>query len=454
MSWKPTIIATTLAIIAVLAALYTYRSDSHADIARGELTMVPLVTAEQLPIDLVSRITVTRAGQPPMVFNRTGLDWMQVEPFAFPMDAYSMRQMSAVAHQVQVVQRLGKDELAGSLTEQALGLNPPEAEIIYEWEGESPGRLKLHLGRRGIAGRAYLRMNDDDQVLIVRQSLHERVVEMDPREWRDRAIFTNVSVQDDRIERSDGLVLVRDRRQWRMLEPVNTRVSPESIEQYFQALGGARSAGFIADMPKDLHRFGLPSAAEVAITSSRGDEQITQRLQIGMPVGAGTQDRFGIVDGRPTVVRIPATVLHALFRPIQSFIDLTGSGVVPADVRSVRISGPAGELTLQRDLERWRAPDHDDIEVPAAYVNELLTQLSQLQASNVMIEEYPQEMEVAVVTFFGFRGQPLDTVRVVRDPDSGVWALENGDNVLRIFPAGFQLRLSPADYGLPAHDGP
>ena len=51
---------------------------------------------------------------------------------------------------------------------------------------------------------------------------------------------------------------------------------------------------------------------------------------------------------------------------------------------------------------------------------------------------------------FGLDGLPLDTVRVIRDPNDGRWAFENGDGVLRIFPAGLQPALRPADFGVMA----
>lgn len=443
MGFKPTIIALIFALLAVFAAFQKHRSDQAVG-PRIETRLTPLVSQDQLPVDAVTRIRLVRQNEPPMVFQRDGLTWMQIEPFTFPMDAYSMRQLVAVAHQVQIVQRLSPDELDDTFTEQSLGLDPPTAVIDYEWEG---GSWHFSMGRRGIAGRAYLRAGDDNDILIVRQDLHERVVEMDPREWRDRTIFRNVSVESERVVRSDGFVLERDRRRWRIREPFETRADGELVEQFLQALGGARSGGFIADQPRDLHRFGLqPSAADIAVTNSRGE--VVQRLHIGMPVGAGTQDRYGMVEGRPVVFRVPAAVLQALFRQPQTLVDPTGSGQFAADVRSLRIDGPSGEILLARELDRWRATEHGNVEVPAQYVNDFLSQLTELRAGNVVVQEYPRELEVAVVTLFGFRGQPLDTVRIVHEPGSGAWALENGDNVLRVFERGFAPRLTMQDFGL------
>ena len=61
---------------------------------------------------------------------------------------------------------------------------------------------------------------------------------------------------------------------------------------------------------------------------------------------------------------------------------------------------------------------------------------------------YPRDSQVATITMYGFDARPLDTVRVARDPETGAWALDNGDDVLRIFPAETTIPLTPDDFGL------
>jgi hypothetical protein len=448
MPLKPTIIACVLALLSVVAAV-ALTSRQGSLVPRSVVVAMPLVSSTELPVESVTRITLSRRGEAPMVFERHGMDWMQIEPFRYPMDRYSMRQLAAVAQQVQVVQRLREADLTDALRDDGLGLNPPEAEIVYEWD---EGSLRLSLGRRGIAGRAYLRKGEESDITIVRQNLHERALEMSPREWRDRTLFQNVSVEADRITRTLGnqaLVLERDRRRWMMVEPVQTRVDGEALEALIQLAGGARSAGFLVDQPTDLTRFGLARpAAKLTITTTHDGTSTDQRLRVGMVAGAGTQDRYGIVDGFPVVVRVPMSVLQGLFRQAETLIDPTGAGVHAADVRSIRINTPTEEIQLERDLERWQATSHQNQQVSPGYVEQLLSQLTELRAGSVRIMPYPRELEVATVTLIGFRAQPLTTVRVVYDPSGDSWALENGDDVLRVFPGSFSPRLTAEDFGL------
>ena len=456
MSFRPTIVVLVLAAVGVVA-VWVSRGDPGATGGGAATDQRALPASAALPVDQVDRITLRR-GPETMVFERADTAWSQVEPFEHPLDPFSIRQFVVQASQLQVAGVIGPDELQG-LSLEALSLDPPAAEVTYEWPG---GVLTLELGRRGIAGRAYLRVVGEDRVYIVNQDLHQRAVEMDPKEWRDRTIFQGVGIDAERIERVDEtarLLLVRERRQWKMLEPVVTRVDGVAGPEFFGVLGRARSGGFIVDQPDDLSKFGLasPAGSLTVRTSSRRriDGKVVevrreQRLLIGNQIRLRSNDRFGMIEGRPVVFRVTEAVWRALFRPAAELADHTASGVLAADVAAIRISGPEGEFRLQRDLDRWLAPDHGRIEVPAGRVAELLEQLTGLRAPRVDLQPYPYDLQVATVTMHGFDARPMDTVRIARDAQTGEWALENGDDVLRIFPASMRMRLTPPEFGLSA----
>jgi hypothetical protein len=487
MRFLSTIIALLLALVS-LAAMWRF---GGADL--GGLRAVGegprrLLSSSDLPIDQVERITLKRGDDQAMTFEREsgGAEWKQTQPFAFPMDPFSIRQMAVAARELEVVDRIAPDALGADQSLTTLQLSPPAAEITYQWPG---GSLTLELGRRSVAGRAYLRRKGDDQVCIVNQNLHERVLDMNPWEWRDRTIFHLAGADSDRIETTQGearMTLERNSgggggRKWMMTAPVRSRVDPVNLDAYLQALGKANVADFILDVKddKDLANFGLasPVAKLEVTTSGRGsparpasgggagratpeNAPITERLLIGSRTGSVSEDRFGMIEGYPVIVRLSAPVLAALIRRPVDLAAPTGSGVNPADVKSIVIraaaadtaapggSGGAEELRLERDLERWRAPDHSNAEVNAAQVQELLDQLCKLRAPSVEFRDYPRELEIAIITLHGFDGKALDTVRIAQERDKSATALENGDNVLRVFPQGLKMRLRAADFGL------
>jgi hypothetical protein len=448
MSFKPTILVVVLAVIGVVVVVLLRQGEPEATPTQHEV----LLSAARLPVDAVTTITLERRGEPELVFVRGADGWTQTRPFDHPMDPFSIRRLAALAGQVEVVKRLAPGDLEGI----DLGLQPPQAVVTYEWP---QGTLGLHLGRRAVAGRSYLKIAGEPEVLVVRGELHDRAVLMDPKGWRDRTIFPGVSPEADQITIDDGTTrtaLRRERRQWTMSEPVRTRVDDIARGELLSALGRAVSAGFILDEPQDLSRFGLDEpAGTVTVVSSRavpGDgeprrETRTLRLLVGARMGVGSEDRFGMVEGRPVVVRLPEPVLAAFFRPVETLIDPTASGVVAANVKSIVVRGPDGEVRLERDLERWMAPDHG-IEVSGEIVNTLLELITTRRADRIDAGTYPRELQVATITMHGFDARPLDTVRIAEDPETGAWALDNGDDVLRIFPFETQIPLTPDDFGL------
>jgi hypothetical protein len=218
------------------------------------------------------------------------------------------------------------------------------------------------------------------------------------------------------------------------------------------ALARATAAGFLLDQPDDLARFGLAEpAGRIRIEGERILEQngevarepFETELRIGARMGAASQDRFGLVPGRPTVIRVPQAAIEALFRPATALVSATGSGVQPADVKLVRIATNEHDFTLERELEEWAIVDRPEANVVPQTVERLLDTLSSVQAGQVLLQEYPVDLEVAVVTLVGYDRLPMDTVRIVRDPSTGNWAFENGDNVLRIMSADLDLPLAP-----------
>ncbi len=159
MSVKPTIVVVVLAVIGTAAAMYVLRTERQS-VPRLDQPAL-LITQQQLPVAAVTRITRRRSADPTMVFQRTGRSWTQTEPFPHPLDFFSIRQMLVLAAGLEIAQRIGPNKLRGGFSESALGLLPPKAQLTFDSLG---GSLTLSFGRRGAAGRSYLRIAGDQTV--------------------------------------------------------------------------------------------------------------------------------------------------------------------------------------------------------------------------------------------------------------------------------------------------
>jgi hypothetical protein len=474
MKLPSTILAVILASMCVLA-LWRFGGADLGGLRSEETGPRRLLSPTELPVDKVDQIALRRDGGEPLVFKRVGADWRQVAPFEFPMDPFSIKQLAQTARELEVADQMGPDALGSEQTPVTLQLAPPAAEITYQWAG---GSLTLELGRRSVAGRAYLRIKSDPLVYVVNQRLHDRALDMNPWEWRERRIFHAAGIESDRIEiaAADGaLVLERDSagggRKWSMLQPARTRVDSVNLDAFLQALGRATVAGFILDVKdeRELANFGLGNPAATLTVTTRSTAAssaatqtaatpMVERLLIGSRTGSVSNDRFAMIEGKPVVARLSEAVLMALVRRPVDLAAPTGSGVNPADVKAIVIRSGAGasaaapgastaEFRLDRDLDKWRAPAHGNAEVNAVQVQELLDQVCKLRAPNIEFRDYPRDLEIAVITLHGFDGKALDTVRIAQEKDKPATALENGDNVLRVFPQGLKMRLTAGDFG-------
>ena len=108
MSLKPTIVVVVLAVIGVAAVVVMRRDGPQAPTASGQV----LPGAQDLPVDAVSSITLERLGKPTLEFARGDEGWTQVRPFTHPMDPFSIRQLTVLVGQVEVVKRLAPGQLA------------------------------------------------------------------------------------------------------------------------------------------------------------------------------------------------------------------------------------------------------------------------------------------------------------------------------------------------------
>ena len=156
-----------------------------------------------------------------------------------------------------------------------------------------------------------------------------------------------------------------------------------------------------------------------------------------------------LLEGVPMVIQLAEPTLVSLLPGVGSLVEATGTGERLADVRFLVIDSDLGSVRLERDLDRWSVAidDGPPRSVDPELVAGLFETLSETRASDLQVQSFPLDLEVATVVLHGFDGRPIDAVRIAREPDRGRWALENGDGVLRLLPARTEIPLAPSDWG-------
>lgn len=398
----------------------------------------PLVVPDAIDAERLSEVLIERDGVRSRFERRDGA-WWQTEPVRHPVDGWSMRQLATRVLKTEAVRTAAPTDT----TLRDAGLAPAVGRLEFAEEGDGGAagrRLAIELGKRSLAGRAYARVAGGE-VAVIDGTLHDIVLERDPREFRRRDIFPDLAAIDSATFESgpNKVVLARDGRAYRLEAPVRTRADRAQAEEFVDALKRAKSAGFVTDAPNDLAIYGLsPPSATIEVRSGGA----VQRLLVGDPVSIGAQDRFGLVEGTPSVVRVPATALATVIPRYERLIDATATAVRAQDVGAIDIDGTEEYLSLRRGTDGWtaeagrRGSDARRVgRISTDAAERLLASLTTARAGSVQVAAFPQEKLRATVVLRGFAGEPLDTVRVAADAAEGGQMrtlLENGDGVLRV----------------------
>lgn len=439
----------SLAIVLMIAATLAWRDSESTGDELQKATVFPT----EFSVDSIDRLVVEISSEEPprtLVFELREAGWRQILPFEIAADGFAIRQLIVAAADLAASRRTPISEVisADGPGLASLGLDPPEAIIGFE----APGfQSKIELGARTVAGRSWIRIVGDDEVLVVDDDLHQRAIDDDPRNWRSRRVFASdreisgVTIQNGMTVTS----VARTGRLWRLSSPVDTRVDGPAIDALLGVLGRVEHDGFVMDGDFDASRFGLTDPA--ATVTVRRDDGVTETLVIGGPAGLVSRDRFAMIEGMPMVVRIDEATLRGLLPPVLGLIEPTGSGVRPADVKSIEITAMDDFVRLERDLDQWtvevvRGDERAAGLTSTEYVDALIQTLTSTRGTEVIVQAFPTKLAIANVVFHGFDGRPLDTVRIAREASAGRWAFENGDGVLRLLPASTEIPLAANEW--------
>ena len=461
-----------LAVVALLAVVgwWSVRGPSNASADRT--ARASLFAADEIPLEQIDRIELTRSNEEPIVFVRAEMGWIQQSPFYHPADSASIREVIDVSAALQTTRAVDPASIDPE-ARAALGLTPPAATLKLTWPG---GERSLELGRRTVAGRAWAHVIGRAEAASIDASLHAIAVDGDPRQWRSTRLYEPGPADVGGIELRYGLApsqrlwLTRAEGKWRIQSPVSTRADADAVRGYVEALARAQADAFVTDRPNDWSTFGL-SAPERSVrlyvpnaASALSSANTVGAIDVGVTAAEGAQERFGRIAERETVVQLGTKALAALFPPPAFFVDPRGSDVVQADVRAVTFTAfdptgvgdaaaaapgaaPVPAFRLERTLDGWNitTPGADPRPASTERARKLLAQLCEARAPAVAFQRMPEALRIGEFTLFGAGGAQLARVRLAHEPD-GQWAIDSDDGVLRVFPKGFDLAIDAAAY--------
>lgn len=457
MRWTITILLCLAAAAAVAGAL-RWIDRGAWDGSTSRMATAPLLAARATDPDAIDEIAMVRRGSTPWRWRRDGDTWIELEPSGLPVAPFALRELLLAVRNLTPSRWVALDGPEGEIIRRNLELDPPEATLRLRRGQED---TVLELGRLGLAGRAFVQVgaasdapSQPASVAVVGQELHTILLGQDLSSWRLRSLFPQAGVETTSIEYTAGdstLRLVRRGGRWWMEAPVKTRADPTAMETYLAALARAECSGFAGDADSDesLAQHGLlPPAASIAVSAGDGPASRSRRVLVGRTMAIGGGDRFGMLEGHPVLLALSPTTLQALFAAPAALIDPAACDVLAADVKRVRIEGPEGEFSVERDLDRWRSPQADGGQADTRAIDEFFRRLTEVRATSVNLRPIPRELLVGRIDLIGFDGTVLASIEVGADPAGSQIALDSGDGVARIFPASMAPGLTKAALGI------
>lgn len=389
-----------------------------------------------------TRIEVT-SHRATSVFQADGLAWKQSAPYACIADALAIRDMLDVLATMPAYQRFD----TSTVDRAVLGLEDPVASIEV---GEGEAAVRVDLGRRAPAGRAWVAVGD--QVISTTDALHAIIASGDPRQWRDPALFERLSPDLDRIALRHGdrsMVLARQGQRWTMEAPIQTRADADAVGRLIELLGRVRGDAWVEDLasdePQALARFGLDapagsvsvSATTRSIRSGVVEEHPNEQVvEWGSVVERGTGLRVARRRGVPAVVTLDERALESMDPAPESLIDGRMVDRPASSIRSIEVAGPTESFRLERRDGAWvmidaahpiGAPTRDGV------VASLLTALTEARALALNESGLPEGPVPTTITLDGFDGAEPSVLSIVRERPGGRWGAACGDGLLRIF---------------------
>ena len=258
---------TTLALLLLVAAVALYfafvergttsmrERERQAEQTSGE-TGTPLLADDAFSPDSVTRLELKRDGQT-AVIEKTNGNWRQTQPVQFPLTSRALGGVTGDLDSLRYVDRFTPGS-EGTPALGEVGLESPRAELTVT-HGETTTTLRL--GDKSLGSHAYLMRGDEEQVYVVTDGLHDRILDNTVQDWRKKTFDAPAASGTDRVALSRAqqgeLNLLKRDGDWFLDEAQTQRASSDAVDELVSAVGSARVQGFVKDKPDDMALYGL-----------------------------------------------------------------------------------------------------------------------------------------------------------------------------------------------------
>jgi hypothetical protein len=249
---------------------------------------------------------------------RLGRAWHLTKPFQDVADTNEVRTVLTNLSGITITRFVEEAPQVEQLS--TWGFDHPQAEVTVRQAGERPLAATLFFGNPlpDDASLVFAKRSDEPTLYAVPASAVETLLK-DPQGLRAKICFEfftfNVTKLALSREGSSWTIGKGDDGTWKA-EGTDTVLETAKVGDLLKRLADLRLIEFVDEKPSDLARYGLePPFGTLSIWVT--GEEVPQRLLVGSTL-EGATERYGRIEGRQPVVKLPATITDLLGTTIES----------------------------------------------------------------------------------------------------------------------------------------
>jgi hypothetical protein len=378
---------------------------------------------KQLKPESLTRIEISRPGQPVVILEKTGKEWTL--PGKWPVRGPEARELVHLLTSLHSRFAAQPADLSTSLNK--LGLGDKALGLKLTVDGKTVG---LKLGEESAETNRFTRatyLKLDDQSEIVRLGPGIIAALERPMEYfQQRRLFPaeRVAKDDDaadkveqvaaeqiRVKGPDGEIqLVKHADGWRIESPVKDHVDPEKMRAVLTGLIDLWADRFVTSKAKTLEEMGLlkpeytfsikrRDGSDVSVivgNVSESKDKLVPKAAPPSPFGAPPKPSFDFVKEEYRFAKLPdneqvfeikTDKLKDLALPLGELRDPRLARFKTADVKKVEIDWKGKSIVLAKKDDKWHVEKPIAVDAESSPVNDVLDKLAALEAKGAEVKD-------------------------------------------------------------------
>ncbi len=357
----------------------------------------------------VGNVTITKEGE----------NWNQTSPVFFPLSNWSADDLASAGRDLRYWEKFVPGE-KGSPSLGEVALDPPTAKVTMTFKDGKPAPVTLLLGRKTVGGRAFLQVQGDKHVCVVKDTLHAQALDKSVNDLRRKNLQAPTESQAQRVRLTRGgetVEAVKSEAGWSFASPHSGRAGSEKVSELINVINAAFVEKFVADAPADLSAYGL-DAPQAVLEVEQADEKtpVVKSLRLGAPADLKREAyfaTFGAPGDAAVVFTLGKSTMEKLAKGVDDLRDARLSVLKQENVNEIAVSAGAEQYKIIKTPGGWEFADpKPGFELDGGLASGLLEAILGARASGFVVGQAPRGEPTATVTLTAIGSSEPEVLRI------------------------------------------